>query len=110
VSAATAPAVDLVQKRWVNAVLDGDKTEQDELKLFKADVGQFIKFYDFISHARNLEDRDLPRPHYFFRRIYPQLSTATYEESIDISKVQLVGVQITGGKSVCSFISRKATD
>ncbi|MGN6127898.1 MAG: type I restriction endonuclease subunit R [Humibacter sp.] len=100
VSAATAPAVDRFQKRWVNAVLDGDKPEQDELKLFKADAGQFVKFYDFISQARNLEDTDLPRRHYFLRRILPQLSTATYEEPVDISQVQLAGYKITPGEAV----------
>jgi type I restriction enzyme R subunit len=98
--AATAPAVDRFNKRWFNALTDADKTEQDELKLFKADVGQFVKFYDFISQARNLQDTDLPRRHYFFRRIYPRLNTATWEEPIDISQVQLSGLQITKGKSV----------
>lgn len=100
VSAATAPAVDRFQKRWVAAVLDDDKSEQDELKLFKADAGQFVKFYDFISQARNLEDTDLPRRHYFFRRILPQLSTATYVEPVDISQVHLVGYKINPGESV----------
>ncbi|MDX2375668.1 DEAD/DEAH box helicase family protein [Microbacterium sp. LRZ72] len=99
VAAATAPAVDRSQKRWVAAVLDDDKTEQDELKLFKTDVGQFVKFYDFISQARNLEDTDLPRRHYFFRRILPQLSTATYVEPVDISHVQLIGYNIKAGES-----------
>ncbi|WP_409046901.1 type I restriction endonuclease subunit R [Microbacterium sp. HA-8] len=99
VSAATAPAVDRFQKRWVAAVLDDDKTEQDELKLFKSDVGQFVKFYDFISQARNLEDTDFPRRHYFFRRILPQLSTATYVEPVDITLVQLVGYNISAGES-----------
>lgn len=100
VSAATAPAVDRFQKRWFNAVTDADKDEQDELRLFKADAGQFVKFYDFISQARNLEDTDLPRRHYFFRRILPQLSTATYEEPVDISQVQLAGYKITAGEAV----------
>ena len=100
VSAATAPAVDRFSKRWVAAVLDGAKTEQDELRLFKADAGQFVKFYDFISQTRNLEDTDLPRRHYFFRRILPQLSTATYAEPVDISQVQLAGYKITAGESV----------
>jgi len=100
VSAATAPAVDRFQKRWFNAVTDADKDEQDELRLFKADAGQFVKFYDFISQSRNLEDTDLPRRHYFFRRILPQLSTATYEEPVDISQVQLVGYKITPGEAV----------
>jgi len=100
VSAATAPAVDRFQKRWVAAVLDDDKTEQAELKLFKADAGQFVKFYDFISQARNLEDTDLPRRHYFYRRILPQLSTATYLEPVDISRVQLVGYRVSAGESV----------
>lgn len=100
VSAATAPAVNRFGKRWLNAVLDGDKSEQDELRLFKADAGQFVKFYDFISQARNLEDTDLPRRHYFFRRILPQLSTATYEEPVDISQVQLAGYKITAGEAV----------
>ncbi|MDU0345404.1 DEAD/DEAH box helicase family protein [Microbacterium sp. KSW2-29] len=100
VSAATTPSVDRFGKRWLNAVLDGDKSEQDELRLFKADAGQFVKFYDFISQVRNLEDTDLPRRHYFFRRILPQLSTATYEEPVDISQVQLVGYKITAGEAV----------
>ena len=45
--------------REFNAVTDGDAAEQDELKLFKSDAGQYVKFYDFISQARNL---DLNRP------------------------------------------------
>lgn len=99
-SAATTPAVDRFSKRWVNAVLDGDAVEQDELKLFKSDAGQYVKFYDFISQARNLEDTDLPRRHYFLRRILPQLSTATYEEPVDISKVQLSEYRIDPGEAV----------
>ncbi|MDY0828458.1 DEAD/DEAH box helicase family protein [Microbacterium sp. BG28] len=100
VSAATKPAVDRFQKRWIAAVLDDDKAEQDGLRLFKADVGNFVKFYDFISQARNLEDTDLPRRHYFFRRILPQLSTATILEPVDISDVTLVGYKISAGESV----------
>lgn len=100
VSSATAPAVDRFSKRWFNAVTDGDAAEQDELKLFKSDAGQYVKFYDFISQARNLEDTDLPRRHYFLRRILPQLSTATYEEPIDISKVQLTEYNIAPGEAV----------
>ncbi|WP_270413713.1 type I restriction endonuclease subunit R [Microbacterium maritypicum] len=100
VSAATAPAVDRFSKRWFNAVTDGDAAEQDELKLFKSDAGQYVKFYDFISQARNLEDTDLPRRYYFLRRILPQLSTATYEEPVDISKVQLTEYSIAPGEAV----------
>ncbi|WIB43994.1 DEAD/DEAH box helicase family protein [Curtobacterium sp. MCLR17_058] len=100
VSAATAPAVDRFQKRWVAAVLDDDKVEQDELRLFKGDVGNFVKFYDFISQARNLEDTNLPRRHYFFRRILPQLSTATFLEPVDISDVSLAGYKISAGEAV----------
>lgn len=100
VSAATAPAVDRFSKRWVNAVLDGDTAEQDELRLFKSDATAYVKFYDFISQARNLEDTDLPRRHYFFRRILPQLSTATYAEPVDISQVQLVDYKISAGEAV----------
>lgn len=106
VSAATAPAVDRFSKRWVNAVLDGDVVEQDELRLFKSDAGQFVKFYDFISQARNLEDTDLPRRHYFLRRILPQLSTATYEEPVDISKVQLTAYAIAPGEAVKLSLER----
>ena len=99
VSAATAPAVDRFSKRWMNAVLDEDTAEQDELKLIKSDVAAFVKFYDFISQARNLGDTDLPRRHYFFRRIYPQLSTATITEPVDISMVTLVDYKISAGEA-----------
>lgn len=100
VAAATAPAVDRFQKRWFNAVTDADKPEQDELQLFKSDANQYVKLYDFLSQARNLGDTDLPRRHYFLRRILPQLSTATFQEPIDISQVQLAGYSITAGESV----------
>ncbi len=100
ITAATAPAVDRFSKRWTNAVLDDDQPEQDELKLFKSDAAAFVKFYDFISQARNLEDTSLPRLHYFLRRILPQLSTATYEDPIDISQVQLTDYTISKGAAL----------
>lgn len=106
VSAATRPAVDRFHKRWTAAVLDGDKTEQDELALFKSDANQFVKFYDFISQARNLEDTDLPRRHYFFRRILPQLSTATLEPPVDVSDVKLAGYSITAGEAVALTLAK----
>lgn len=100
VSAATAPAVDRFAKRWFAAVTDADTAQQDELRLIKSDIGAFVKFYDFISQARNLEDTDLPRRHYFFRRIYPQLSTATFAEPVDISSVTLMDYKISVGEAV----------
>lgn len=100
ITAATAPAVSRFGTRWFNAVTDADAAEQEELRLFKSDATAFVKFYDFISQARNLEDTDLPRRHYFFRRILPQLSTATYAEPVDISQVQLTSLKITAGESV----------
>jgi len=59
-----------------------------------------VKFYDFISQARNLEDTDLPRRHYFLRRILPQLSTATFAEPVDVSQVHLAGYNIKAGDTV----------
>ena len=100
VSAATAPAVDRFAKRWFDAVTDADKAAQEELQLFKSDVAAFVKFYDFISQARNLEDTDLPRRHYFYRRIYPQLSTAILMEPVDVSSVTLVDYNIIPEGSV----------
>jgi type I restriction enzyme, R subunit len=99
VSAATAPAVDRFAKRWFTAVTDADAAQQDELRLIKSDIGAFVKFYDFISQARNLEDTDLPRRHYFHRRIYPQLSTATFAEPLDISMVTLVDYRISASET-----------
>ncbi|MDO7883115.1 type I restriction endonuclease subunit R [Salinibacterium soli] len=100
VSAATAPAVDRFAKRWFDAVTDAEKVDQELLQLFKSDVAAYVKFYDFISQARNLEDTDLPRRHYFYRRIYPQLSTATLMEPVDVSSVTLVDYNITKSGSV----------
>lgn len=100
VSAATAPAVHRFDIAWTNAVLDADQATQDELKLFKSDAGQYVKFYDFISQARNLQDTSLPRLHYFLRRILPQLSAATIEAPVDISQVQLTGYTISKGDAV----------
>jgi type I restriction enzyme R subunit len=100
ISAATAPAVDRFAKRWVEAVLEHDVAAQQELQLVKSDIAAFVKFYDFISQARNLEDTKLPRLHYFFRRIYPQLSTATFAEPVDISTVMLMEYRITAQEAV----------
>ncbi len=99
-TAATAPAVDRFQKRWQQAFVDGDQAGQEELKLFRSDAAGFVKFYDFISQARNLDDTDLPRLHFFLRRILPQLGTAVIEEPIDISQVKLTGYTITQGDAV----------
>jgi type I restriction enzyme R subunit len=98
--AATAPAVKRFADRWVSAVQNDNKSEQEELQLFKSDVSNFIKFYDFISQARNLGDTGLPRRHYFFRRILPQLSTATFKEPVDISGVTLAEYKITKQEAV----------
>ena len=100
ISAATTPAVDRFRKRWFNAVTDADKPEQDELRLFKGDANQYVKLFDFLSQARNLGDSDLARRQYFLRRILPQLATGTFEESIDISQVQLIDYRIAAGEPV----------
>lgn len=100
ISAATRPAVDRFQHRWFEAVMSRDEAAQEELLLFKRDAQAFVKFYDFISQARNLEDTGLPRRHYFFRRILPQLRTATVDEPIDISQVELRSYRISKGETV----------
>ena len=98
--AATEPAVKRFTKRWQEAFIHDDRSGMDELKLFKSDAAGFVKFYDFISQARNLEDTDLPRLHFFLRRTLPRLSTATIEDPVDISQVKLTGYTIAKGDSV----------
>ncbi|MBB1512353.1 type I restriction endonuclease subunit R [Tessaracoccus sp. MC1627] len=98
--AATEPAVKRFTKRWQEAFIHDDRSVMDELKLFKSDAAGFVKFYDFISQARNLEDTDLPRLHFFLRRTLPRLSTATIEDPVDISQVKLTGYTIAQGDSV----------
>jgi type I restriction enzyme R subunit len=98
--AATEPAVKRFTKRWQEAFIHDDRSVMDELKLFKSDAAGFVKFFDFISQARNLEDTDLPRLHFFLRRTLPRLSTATIEEPVDISQVKLTGYTIAKGDSV----------
>lgn len=98
--AATEPTVKRFTKRWQEAFIHDDRSVMDELKLFKSDAGGFVKFYDFISQARNLEDTDLPRLHFFLRRTLPRLSTATMEDPVDISQVKLTGYTIAKGDSV----------
>ena len=97
-SAAIRPAVDRFSSRWFEAVTNADASEQEALKLVKRDMNAFVKLYDFLSQIRNFEDPDLPRRHYFFRRILPQLHTSTYEEPIDLSQVSLSEYRITRGE------------
>lgn len=108
ISAATAPAVSRFHQRWIEAVETRDKAAQATLVQFKSDVANFVKFYDFVAQVRNLGDTDLPRRHYFFRRIYPQLSTTTYAEPVDVSQVQLAEYKITEGQTELLDLRRAA--
>lgn len=100
ISAATEPAVSRFRSRWSEAVASEDGAELDELRIVKADMGAFVRLFDFLSQVRNMEDTDLPRRSYFFRRILPQLSTSAGVEVIDISQVQLADYRIKKGETV----------
>ncbi|MFL0409678.1 type I restriction endonuclease subunit R [Microbacterium paludicola] len=109
VDAATKPAVMRFKTRWVTAVEQEHVEEQEVLKLFKQDATSFVKLYDFLSQLRNFEDSDLPKRHYFYKRILPQLSTATYEEPIDLSQVTLVDYRITANDAQAIVLGEEAT-
>jgi type I restriction enzyme R subunit len=101
--AALEPVYDRLMKRfkaagaaWKEATAAGDttkadaaKAEQDTLFLLKADMGQYVRLYTFLSQIFDYGNTDIEKRALFFRRLLPLLEFGREREEIDLSKLKL---------------------
>ena len=61
----------------------------DALTLFKADMGQFLRLYVFLSQIFDYGNTDVEKRAIFFRRLLPLLEFGRERDEIDLSQVRL---------------------
>lgn len=94
----TAPlkaAADRFNARYAAAVASGAKVEQDELDLFRKDVGTFIRLYDFLSQIVDYGDTGLEKRSLYLRLLLPRLTGRVSTDPIDFSTVELTHIKQT---------------
>lgn len=94
----TAPlkaASDRFNTRYTAAVADGDKAVQDELDLFRKDVGTFVRLYDFLSQIVDYGDTALEKRSLYLRLLLPRLTGRVAVDPIDFSAVELTHIKQT---------------
>ena len=94
----TAPlkaASDRFGQRYTAAVASEDKAAQDELDLFRKDVGTFIRMYDFLSQIFDYEDTALEKRSLYLRLLLPRLTGRVTKDPIDFSTVELTHIKQT---------------
>ena len=87
--AAIAPAVDRFRERLRAATESRDKKEIDALDLFRKDIGNFVRVYDFLSQIINYADTDLEKRSIFFRHLGPYLKGTNTKNPLDLSSVEM---------------------
>jgi type I restriction enzyme R subunit len=84
-----APAKSRFNTRYNAAVAKGDKAAQDELDLFRKDLGSFIRAYDFLSQIVDFADTDLEKRSIYYKHLLPVLRVNDAKVSLDLSGVVL---------------------
>ncbi|MGG5173044.1 type I restriction endonuclease subunit R [Pseudarthrobacter sp. J1738] len=84
-----SPAKSRFNTRHNEAVAGGDKAAQDELELFRKDLGSFVRAYDFLSQIVNYADTDLEKRAIYYRHLLPGLRTNDARVDLDLSEVTL---------------------
>jgi len=94
----TAPlkaAADRFNERYTAAVASQDKTAQDELDIFRKDVGTFIRMYDFLSQIFDYADTGLEKRSLYLRLLLPRLTGRVTKDPIDFSAIELTHIKQT---------------
>ncbi|WP_404438586.1 DEAD/DEAH box helicase family protein [Microbacterium aerolatum] len=94
----TAPlkaAADRFNQRYAAAVASHDKAAQDDLDMFRKDVGTFIRMYDFLSQIFDYADTGLEKRSLYLRLLLPRLTGRVNKEPIDFSTVELTHIKQT---------------
>jgi type I restriction enzyme R subunit len=105
--AAVGPAQQRFKDRYVTALKNEDKAEQDVLDMFRKDVGSFIRLYDFMSQIVDYGDTDLEKRSIYLRLLERLIRPETYTAEVDLSGVVLANVkQVDKGKTDISLGGR----
>lgn len=91
-------AMQPVKHRFVTAynaaVMAGDKATQDELELFRKDVGTYVRLHDFLSQIINFDDTEVEKRAVFCRILQGDLRGSDGDpEIIDLGAVNLVHIK-----------------
>ncbi|SKA04847.1 type I restriction enzyme, R subunit [Enhydrobacter aerosaccus] len=65
------------------------RDELDALKLFKADMGAFVRLYTFLSQIYDYGNTAIEKRAIFYKRLLPLLEFGREREQIDVSKIVL---------------------
>lgn len=84
-----APAKSRFNTRYNTAVAEGDKAAQDELDLFRKDLGSFVRAYDFLSQIVDFADTDLEKRSIYYKHLLPVLRVNDAKVALDLSGVVL---------------------
>jgi len=71
------------------AVEKSAREEMDALRLFKSNVGVYLRVYAFLSQIFNYGNTDIEKRAIFFRRLLPLLEFGREREGVDLSQVVL---------------------
>ena len=102
-SSALTPVADRLLKRYkalqtvimaakAQKDIDAEKAtrnQQDELILFKRNLGTFLRVYAFLSQIFDYGNTDIEKRAMFFRRLLPLLDFGRERDEVDLSKVVL---------------------
>lgn len=70
------------------------ETELNSLRLFKSDLGTYIRTYTFLSQIFDYGNTAVEKRAIFFRRLLPLLEFGREREGVDLSKVELTHHQL----------------
>lgn len=82
-------AADRFNDRYRLAIQAHDKTQVDELDLFKKDVASYVRTYDFLSQIVDYQDTILEKLAIFLRLLLPRLTGKKSVEELDFSTMEL---------------------
>jgi type I restriction enzyme R subunit len=68
--------------------------EMTALRLFRTDIGSYVRVYTFLSQMFDYANTDLEKRSIFFRVLLPLLEFGREREGIDLSKVQMTHHQL----------------
>jgi type I restriction enzyme R subunit len=90
-----APAVERYRVRFREAIENDDKEAVDALRIFRKDVGGFIRAYDFLSQIVDFADTDLEKRSIFFKHLLPWLKDERSHQQVDLSAVKLTHYKLS---------------
>lgn len=105
-----APAKSRFNTRYNAAVAAEDKTLQDELDLFRKDLGSFVRAYDFLSQIFDFADTDLEKRSIYYKHLLPVLRVNDSKMALDLSGVVLAKYALKDkGKAQLQLTGEDAT-